>query len=109
MLVWSYTGLNMATAVPGVFTLAGTGSGQAGVENADRTSNGATNAASRGSCVSVYVTGFGVFSDKSADGFPAYVRRSARARRRQRTPLSRNSTIMNSANAARTRIKETAR
>jgi uncharacterized protein (TIGR03437 family) len=66
--VWNFNGLNVAATMPGIFTSSGTGSGQAAVVNADGTANGGSNAASRGSYVSVYVTGFGVFNVESVDG-----------------------------------------
>ena len=67
---WNFNGLNVAATMPGIFTVAGqaAGVGQAMAANADGTSNGPANAAARGTYVSLYVSGFGVFSAASADG-----------------------------------------
>jgi uncharacterized protein (TIGR03437 family) len=66
--VWSFTGLKVAATMPAIFASGAGGSGQAAAVNADGTLNGASNAARRGSYVSVFVTGFGVFDVESADG-----------------------------------------
>ncbi len=65
---WSFNGLATAAVVPGVFTLTGTGKGQAAVVNSDGTINGSTNPAGRGSWLSVYGTGFGVFNAVGTTG-----------------------------------------
>ena len=66
---WSFNGLSVAATVPGIFTLATTGKGSAAAVNGVGTiMNSSNNAAARGSYISVYVTGFGVFSPVSADG-----------------------------------------
>jgi uncharacterized protein (TIGR03437 family) len=67
-IAWNFYGLQVAATMPGIFTFSANGSGQAAVVNGDGTLNGGTNAASRGSYISVYVTGFGVFDAESADG-----------------------------------------
>lgn len=67
-MVWSFNDLNVAATMPGIFTSNAAGSGQAAVLNADGTLNGGTSSASRGSYISVFVTGFGVFNPESADG-----------------------------------------
>ncbi len=51
--------LPLSTAAPGIFTVNGTGSGQAAVLNADGTLNGPSNPAARGSEVVLYATGVG--------------------------------------------------
>ncbi len=79
---WTFNGLNVAATIPGIIT-AGAGqpsvlssgsnnaantTSQALAVNGDGTSNSAGNAASSGTYVSVYVTGFGIFDPASADG-----------------------------------------
>ena len=65
---WSFNGLVTAAVVPGIFTMTGTGKGQAAVVNSDGTINGGTNPATRGSWLSVYGTGFGVFNAAGTNG-----------------------------------------
>ena len=65
---WSFNGLTTAAVVPGIFTLTGTGKGQAAIINADGTVNGSTNPATRGSWLSVYGTGFGLFNAAGTNG-----------------------------------------
>ena len=65
---WSFNGLTTAAVVPGIFTMTGTGKGQADVINSDGTINGSTNPATRGSWLSVYGTGFGVFNAAGTNG-----------------------------------------
>ena len=65
---WTFNGLTTAAVVPGIFTLTGTGKGQAAVVNSDGTINGGTNPATRGSWLSVYGTGFGVFNAAGTNG-----------------------------------------
>ncbi len=65
---WSFNGLYVAATIPGIVTLTGSQAGQAAAKNANGLTNGSAAAASRGSYVSVYVTGFGVFAAESADG-----------------------------------------
>ncbi len=67
-MAWSFNGLNVASELPGILTLDGAGIGQAAATNADGSTNAATNTASSGSSISVYVTGFGVFGDAGPDG-----------------------------------------
>ena len=67
-MVWSFNDLNVAATMPGIFTSNAAGGGQAAVLNGDGTLNGGASSASRGSYISVFVTGFGVFSAESADG-----------------------------------------
>ncbi len=52
--------LPLGTAAPGIFTVSGTGSGQAAVLNQDYTPNGPLNPAARGSSIAIYATGIGV-------------------------------------------------
>ena len=65
---WSFNGLTTAAVVPGIFTLTSNGLGQADVVNSDGTINGSTNPATRGSWLSVYGTGFGVFNAVGTNG-----------------------------------------
>ncbi len=65
---WSFNGLSAAAFVPGIFRLTGTGQGQAAVVNSDGTTNGSKNPATRGSRLSVYGTGFGVFNAAARNG-----------------------------------------
>ncbi len=65
---WTFNGLTTAAVVPGIFTMTGTGKGQAAVVNSDGTINGGTNPATRGSWLSVYGTGFGVFNEAGTNG-----------------------------------------
>jgi uncharacterized protein (TIGR03437 family) len=60
--------LNVAPALPGIFTLAGTGSGQAAVLNQDGSVNGPSNPAAKGSVIAIYGTGGGVTSPASVTG-----------------------------------------
>jgi uncharacterized protein (TIGR03437 family) len=66
--VWNFNSLSVAATMPGIFAAGTVSGGQAAVVNADGTVNGGSNAARRGSFVSVYVTGFGVFDADSPDG-----------------------------------------
>ncbi len=65
---WSFNGLTTAAVVPGIFTRTGTGNGQAAIVNSDGTLNGSTKLATRGSWLSIYGTGFGVFNAAAANG-----------------------------------------
>jgi uncharacterized protein (TIGR03437 family) len=65
---WSFNGLVTAAVVPGIFTLTGTGKGQAAIVNSDGTTNSSTTPATRGSWLSVYGTGFGVFNTAGTNG-----------------------------------------
>ena len=65
---WSFNGLTTAAVVPGIFTISGTGKGQAAGINSDGTTNSSTNPATRGSWLSVYGTGFGVFNAAGTNG-----------------------------------------
>jgi uncharacterized protein (TIGR03437 family) len=60
--------LNVAAAAPGIFTLAGTGSGQAAVLNQDNSINGPSNPAAKGSVISFYATGAGQTSPAGVTG-----------------------------------------
>jgi uncharacterized protein (TIGR03437 family) len=60
--------LPVVAAAPGIFTTSDSGSGQAAVLNQDGTVNSASNAAPRGSVVSVYLTGAGALSPPLGDG-----------------------------------------
>jgi uncharacterized protein (TIGR03437 family) len=55
-------------AVPGIFTTNGSGSGQAAILNQDSTLNSPSNPATRGSIVSVYLTGMGALNPPIVDG-----------------------------------------
>ena len=66
--VWSYNPLSLVPAVPGIFTVNGSGVGQAAAVNADGTPNSSTAPALQGSTVSVYGTGFGVYLPAGPDG-----------------------------------------
>ncbi len=65
---WTFNGLTTAAVVPGIFTLAGNGKGQADVVNSDGTINGSANPATRGSWLAVYGTGFGTFNAAGTNG-----------------------------------------
>jgi uncharacterized protein (TIGR03437 family) len=65
---WTFNGLTTAAVVPGIFTMTGTGKGQAAIVNSDGTTNSSTNPATRGSWLSVYGTGFGVFNTAGTNG-----------------------------------------
>ena len=67
-VAWTFNGLSTAAVVPGIFTMTGTGQGQAAVVNSDGTTNSTTNPATRGSWLSVYGTGFGVFNAAGTNG-----------------------------------------
>jgi uncharacterized protein (TIGR03437 family) len=60
--------LPVVAAVPGVFTLDATGTGQAAIINEDGTVNSPSNPAPRGSTVAVYMTGTGTLTPPIADG-----------------------------------------
>jgi uncharacterized protein (TIGR03437 family) len=60
--------LPVVEAVPGIFTTSNSGSGQAAILNQDATVNTASNPASRGSIVSVYLTGAGAVNPYINDG-----------------------------------------
>jgi uncharacterized protein (TIGR03437 family) len=55
-------------AAPGIFTVTGTGTGQAAVINQDGTLNSASNPAPRGSIIAIYTTGTGALSPQIPDG-----------------------------------------
>ncbi len=65
---WSFNGLSVAASVPGIFTTSGSGTGQAAAVNTDGTVNSSGNAESRGTKVSIYVTGFGAYSPGMGGG-----------------------------------------
>ena len=60
--------LPVVAAVPGIFTVNGTGTGQAAVINQDGTINSASNPAPLGSIIAIYMTGTGALSPPIADG-----------------------------------------
>ena len=60
--------LPVAPAVPGIFTINESGSGQAAIVNQDGTVNSASNPAPRGSAVSIYMTGTGALLPAIPDG-----------------------------------------
>jgi uncharacterized protein (TIGR03437 family) len=53
---------------PGIFTIDGSGKGQAAVINQDGTPNSATNPAAKGSLISIYATGAGLMNMPMTDG-----------------------------------------
>ena len=60
--------LPVVVAAPGIFTVNGSGSGQAAILNQDSTVNSPSNPAARGSIVSVYMTGTGALNPAIPDG-----------------------------------------
>jgi uncharacterized protein (TIGR03437 family) len=60
--------LPVVAAAPGIFTVNGSGSGQAAILNQDSTVNSSSNPAARGSVVSVFVTGAGALNPPIPDG-----------------------------------------
>jgi len=60
--------LPVVAAVPGLFTIDATGTGQAAILNQDLTINGPSNPAARGSVIAVYMTGTGMLTPQIADG-----------------------------------------
>jgi len=60
--------LPVADAVPGIFTMDGSGNGQAAVFNQDGTVNSPGNPAARGSTIVLYATGAGQMDPPMADG-----------------------------------------
>jgi uncharacterized protein (TIGR03437 family) len=60
--------LPVVVAAPGIFTTNDSGSGQGAILNQDSSVNSPSNPASRGSIVSVYMTGVGALSPSIADG-----------------------------------------
>jgi len=74
-MVVQYGGISSApvtipvqSAVPGLFTLDGSGKGQAAAVNQDGTINSATNPAAKGSVITLYLTGDGVETPTPPDG-----------------------------------------
>jgi uncharacterized protein (TIGR03437 family) len=64
--------LQVATTTPGVFSIAGSGSGPGAIRNVpDETVNSASNPAARGDWVSIFVTGAGATTPASVDGLIA--------------------------------------
>jgi uncharacterized protein (TIGR03437 family) len=63
--------LQIVPAAPAVFTVNGTGSGQAAAINQNGTLNSSSNPATLGSYVSLYITGSGQTSPGGVDGQPA--------------------------------------
>lgn len=60
----------VVTAVPGIFTLNGSGSGPGAIVNQDGTVNSATNPAAAGSIVMIFATGEGQTTPDGTDGKP---------------------------------------
>jgi len=60
--------LPVAAAVPGIFTAAGTGQGQAAVLNQDGSYNSVSNPAARGSIIVFYAVGAGLMTPPETDG-----------------------------------------
>jgi uncharacterized protein (TIGR03437 family) len=60
--------LPVVIAAPGIFTVNGSGSGQAAILNQDSTVNSSSNPAARGSIVSVFMTGTGALKPSIPDG-----------------------------------------
>ena len=58
----------LAGVTPANFTLLQSGTGQGAILNQDFSVNGPGNAASRGSYVAIYGTGFGIYQSPGADG-----------------------------------------
>jgi uncharacterized protein (TIGR03437 family) len=65
--------LSVATVTPGVFTLNGSGTGQAAAGNQDGSLNGSASPAKAGTYVSLYVTGAGQTNPGGTDGHLATV------------------------------------
>jgi uncharacterized protein (TIGR03437 family) len=64
--------VQVAAAVPGIFSIAGSGQGQGAILNArDGSVNSALNPALRGDWVSIFATGAGVTTPASVDGILA--------------------------------------
>lgn len=61
-------GIPVAPSAPGIFTIEGTGQGQAAVLNEDNSVNGPANRARRGSVVQIYATGEGLTSPPGITG-----------------------------------------
>ncbi|MGA2114422.1 MAG: SBBP repeat-containing protein [Bryobacteraceae bacterium] len=60
--------MNVLAAVPALFTLDGSGSGQAAALNQDGSVNSAANPAARGSVIQLFLTGAGALTPSPADG-----------------------------------------
>jgi uncharacterized protein (TIGR03437 family) len=60
--------LPVLAAVPGIFTMNATGTGQAAAVNQDGTINGPSNPVARGSVISVFMTGAGALTPPLPDG-----------------------------------------
>jgi uncharacterized protein (TIGR03437 family) len=60
--------MTVAAATPGIYTAGSTGTGQAAIINESGTVNGASAPASRGSTVSIYLTGAGVLTPAGRTG-----------------------------------------
>jgi uncharacterized protein (TIGR03437 family) len=65
--------LSVASVTPGLFTLNGSGTGQAAATNQDGSSNGAAKPATPGSFISLYVSGAGQTNPGGTDGHLAAV------------------------------------
>ncbi len=66
----SATPVPLAPAVPGIYSVLGTGSGPGVIQNEDRTLNAASNPAAAGSVITIYATGMGVVTPALASGYP---------------------------------------
>jgi uncharacterized protein (TIGR03437 family) len=60
--------LPVNTTIPGIFSLDGSGAGQAAVRNQDGSLNSVSNPAARGSVISIYATGTGLMNVPTIDG-----------------------------------------
>lgn len=65
--------VSLSAVAPGLYTLNGSGTGQAAANNQDGSLNGASNAAKAGSYISLYVTGAGQTNPGGTDGHLATV------------------------------------
>jgi uncharacterized protein (TIGR03437 family) len=63
--------LGPVDSAPALFSVDGTGSGQAVIQNADGTANTAANPAKKGSMISLFVTGAGALATEIDSGVPA--------------------------------------
>ena len=65
---WRFSGLQVASTIPGIFTSDATGRGQIAGRNADGSFNTGRNPTTRGAMISIPVTGFGQLGASTADG-----------------------------------------
>jgi uncharacterized protein (TIGR03437 family) len=71
--------LPVVGVTPGIFTIDGTGTGQAAIVNQDGTMNSAANPAIRGSVVSIYATGVSAGAEVTIGGIAAMVQYAGQA------------------------------